>query len=174
MKYKTRSLKERLAICQMIENGMPAQTIRELTGVSFSLQQLWHLNYEIFGKAGLKKRKYRVYSESEKMFLIHEYQKKDVPLLRFCVEHKVSQVQFRTWYKAYQAESHLPSSTLPLSHKPQKMVSKKINDRQLSKDELLEELAYLRAENALLKKVKALMDEREARELKTGHKPSNH
>lgn len=54
------------------------------------------------------------------------------------------------------------------------MVSKKINDRQLSKDELLEELAYLRAENALLKKVKALMDEREARELKTGHKPSNH
>lgn len=50
----------------MIENGMPAQTIRELTGVSFSLQQLWHLNYEIFGKAGLKKRKYRVYSESEK------------------------------------------------------------------------------------------------------------
>ena len=72
MKYKKRSLKDRLAICQMIENGMPAQTIRELTGVSFSLQQLGHLNYEIFGKAGLKKRKYRVYSESEKMFLIHE------------------------------------------------------------------------------------------------------
>ena len=106
--------------------------------------------------------------------LISEYQKTDVPLLRFCVEQKVSQVQFRTCYKAYQAESHLPSSTLPLSQTPQKMASKKINDRQHSKEEVLEELAYLRAENALLKKVKALMDEREARELKTGHKPSNH
>lgn len=174
MNYKKRSFEERLAICQMLADGASMVTVEKVTGVAQMLLKEWYLKYQIHGEYGIYYHSHKSYSEEEKASLVMEFQKKDVPLLRFCVERRISHTQFRKWCKAYTgaacySKNESQQSLIPADMKPP------INDddRQLSREELMEELAYLRAENALLKKVKALMEEKRARRQRNGRKPSS-
>ena len=174
MKYKKRSFKERLAICQMLADGASMVMVEKVSGVSQMLLKEWYLKYQIHGEYGLHSHSRKSYSDAEKEALVLEFQNKDVSLLHFCIERHISHTQFRKWCKAYTGADDYSKHVSQVSSIPQEMKPPIPEEyKQLSQEELLEELAYLRAENALLKKVKALMDEKRARQLKNGRKPSS-
>lgn len=174
MKYKKRSFKERLAICQMLADGASMVMVEKVSGVSQVLLKEWYLKYQIHGEYGLHSHSRKSYSDAEKEALVLEFQNKDVSLLHFCIERHISHTQFRKWCKAYTGADDYCKHVSQVSSIPQEMKPPIPEEyKQLSQEELLEELAYLRAENALLKKVKALMDEKRARQLKNGRKPSS-
>jgi len=156
----------------MLDDGVSMRMVEKVSGVDQTLLNEWYLKYQIHGVRGLQGHGRKNYSDEEKESLVLEFRNKNVPLLRFCIERQLSHTQFRKWCKAYsgagdyrQKLSHtsiLPGMKPPITE----------DDQKLSREELLEELAYLRAENALLKKVKALMEEKRARQQKNGPKPS--
>ena len=98
-------------------------------------------------------------------------QEKGLSLQQAAVEYGISKQSLRCWRKAYK-QSGLAGLSRSCS---EKAMGKK---RQRTEEELdeLEVLRkrneYLEAENALLKKVKALVEEREARLRAIGQKPS--
>lgn len=174
MKYKNRPFKERLAICQMLADGASVVMVEKVSGVNRALLKEWYLKYQIHGEYGLHSHSHKSYSDAEKESLVLEFQNKDLPLLRFCIERQISHTQFRKWCKAYTGADHYCKHVSQVPSNPPEMKPPiPEEDKHLSQDELLEELAYLRAENALLKKVKALMDEKRAHPLKNGRKPSS-
>lgn len=174
MKYKKRTFKERLAICQMLADGASMVMVEKVSGVNQALLKEWYLKYQIHGEYGLHSRSHKSYSDAEKESFVLEFQNKDVSLLRFCIERQISHTQFRKWCKAYSGAGYYSKHVSQVPFNPLEMKSPIPEEyKHLSQDELLEELAYLRAENALLKKVKALMDEKRARQLKNGRKPSS-
>lgn len=173
MKYKKRSLKERLVICQLLSDGASVPMLEKSTGISHALMKQWYMKYQMHGKSGLFHR-YRHYTDEEKASLVQEFKNKSVPLLHFCIERQISHTQFRKWCRAY-TEAECYSNRVPQTLRiPQDMKPPIPEEyRHLSQEELLEELAYLRAENALLKKVKALMEEKRARQQRSGRRPSS-
>lgn len=174
MKYKNRSFKERLAICQMLADGASVVMVEKVSGVNRALLKEWYLKYQIHGEYGLHSHSHKSYSDAEKESLVLEFQNKDLPLLRFCIERQISHTQFRKWCKAYTGADHYCKHVSQVPSSPPEMKPPIPEEyKHLSQDELLEELAYLRAENALLKKVKALTDEKRAHQLKNGRKPSS-
>lgn len=175
MKYKKRSLKQRLLICQMAEAGNSPSQIYKLTGVSPTMVSTWCMAYQLYGKKGLEPIPYKLRSVEEKRELICEFQKKTVSLQRFCVEHKVSVPQFCRWMRdPIINDAHVFRTKQSSTINTLLMGRRKKQEPQTELEKLQAELEYLRAENALLKKVKALMVEKEARLRETGQKPSSH
>lgn len=158
----------------MLSAGASMVSVEQVTGVNQTLLKEWYLKYQIHGEYGIYKHSHKSYSDEEKASLVQEFQNKSVPLLRFCIERQISHTQFRKWCKAYAGGEYYSTKVSQTSRIPPTMKPPIPEEyRQLSQEELLEELAYLRAENALLKKVKALMEEKRARQLKNGRKPSS-
>jgi transposase-like protein len=98
-------------------------------------------------------------------------QEKGLSLQQAAVEYGISKQSLRCWRKAYK-QSGLAGLSRSCS---EKAMGKKRQRTEAELDELevlRKRNEYLEAENALLKKVKALVEEREARLRAIGQKPS--
>jgi len=111
------------------------------------------------------------YGTEEKARILQEIEEKHLHLSEASIKYDVPYETLRGWYCAFRQ-----SGKAGLMRKGSRQNMKK--KRQLTETELdeLEMLRkrneYLEAENALLKKVKALVEEREARLRAIGQKPS--
>ena len=105
----------------------------------------------------------------EKYRCIAEVVNKELSLSQASLKHDKPHDTLRVWYNAY-----LRDGMQGLEPKRKSMAKKKAyTPEQLDELEMLRRRnEYLEAENALLKKVKALVEEREARLRATGRKPS--
>ena len=84
---------------------------------------------------------------------------KALPLNEICLKYDVSESAIRNWHK--------------IEGKPPQPMAKRKKEASLSElEELRTRVEYLEAENALLKKVKALVEARDAHLKGTGQKPS--
>ena len=95
---------------------------------------------------------------------------KGLPLSDIALRYGVSRAQLRKWIKLY---SNGVLSQSVYRGRPLKDMGRSKKKEPVSElDKLQAENARLKAELALLKKVRALVEEREARERMSGWKPS--
>jgi transposase len=147
----------------VIKNNRSANSIAEETGIRLSNLRLWLGFYYQFGKDGLKGRKYRYYDLSFKLKVLQTIEGELLSLQEACVRFNLpSMSTIISWQRAYESEgiqglNNKPKGRPPKMKPPTKRKAIKSSKPLTREEELLEENEYLKAENALLKKLQALV-----------------
>lgn len=153
----------------MLEEGRSASSICKELKVSLNSLRLWYQLYIRGGELNLLPVQRRTYDE--KCVIVTDIVKNNLPLMSASVKYGHRPDVLKRWVNAYKSHGYDG-----LQRKNAHSMSKK--KRIYTADELdeLEQLRrrneWLEAENALLKKVRALVEEKEARLRATGQKPS--
>jgi len=109
-------------------------------------------------------------SVEKKLELVREVDKNLLSLRDIAYKNLIQPMTLSRWVKAYHK---FGSEGLVRSSKPQTMKKRQRTEAEMDElEKLRKRNEYLEAENALLKKVKALVEEREARLREIGRKPS--
>lgn len=144
--YKHHPLEERLEAIRLVKKGWSFNAVGKHLGAECHMIIQWSKMYDQYGINGLR----------------NPYSKKPIATEKDDFSCKCAKKCATLQSKR---DKTLVEHTMA---RPRK----KAPETELEK--LQKEVEYLRAENALLKKVKALMAEKEAHLLKIGQKPSNH
>lgn len=143
---------------KLLEKGYPLRRLSRETNIVRTRLYMWRNRYMAYGEEGLRRKVARHASESEKASVKIEMMEKALPLKDICIKYDVSEAAIYSWRKT-EGKQH------PMAKSKNKATLKEL-------EELRARNEYLEAENALLKKVKALVEEREARLREIGRKPS--
>ena len=156
--YKKHSFEEKLRCMKLLDEGYPMRRLAKESGIQRN--QLYGLRkrYLAYGEEGLRRKERHYASESEKASVRVEMMEKSLPLNEICLKYNISEGAIYSWRKTEGKK------------KPSMAKKKKASLDEL--EELRARNEYLEAENALLKKVKALVEARDARLRETGQKPS--
>ena len=175
-KYKKHGYAERLKYMHMLENGCSKNYIHTHYGIDDAL--LGHLwtRYQSEGPSGLLKKRNVKADYAFKLQVVRDIEENHLTLVEASLKYNVSSSQIRVWQKIARTQGYdALAITRPRGRPPKNDMGR---PRKKKPEEMteLERLRYenecLRAENALLKKVKALVEAREARLKEIGRKPS--
>ena len=171
------SLEEKLAFISLVEQGQSARSVSDRFHLGRHILFEWLAAYKDIGIDGLKPREKRPrrLSYEEKCRIIREYQESELTLYQLSAKYKVSSSQLGNWVRL--AENEGFEALIP--KKPGRQKTSMARMKRLPKEECEKENERLRKENErlrleilLLKKVRALVEEREAQNRAIGRKPS--
>ena len=171
------SLEEKLAIIKEVEQGQSVRSVSDKLHLGRHIVYEWVAAYKDRGVQGLmpKSKRGNRRSYEEKCKIVREYQESELTLYQLSVKYNVSSSQLGNWVRL--AEKKGFEALLP--QKQGRPKTGMVRMKRLPKEEcekenerLRKENERLRLENLLLKKVKALVEEREARNRAIGRKPS--
>ncbi len=171
MKY-TKAEKHR-AVLSVVESGLSVYDVAKTLGASHGLIQHWVGLYHHHGLSGLS-MKAGSYSGEYKLSVLTYMQENHLSLRQTAAKFGIpAKSTVERWFDIYSKEgaAGLCRNDRGKMKKPK---PPKIPQDATSNDALLKELEYLRAENAYLKKLRALVEERIARESGKEPKPSKH
>ena len=156
----------------MLDEGHSIYYIEKHLRMSRPLVKLARQRYLAGGELALLQPSRQVQLSMErKLEIVREVEQKQLSLPEVALKHLIVPSTLRRWVKAYHR-----SGEAGLARKGALNGMKKKRQRTEAEMDELERLRkrneYLEAENALLKKVKALVEEREARLRAIGQKPS--
>ena len=143
--------------------------------IQVSVLKKWIRFYKVYGDIGLIPRaKNKTYTGSFKLKVVLLIKQKHISLSVACLQYNIPSVStLITWIKKY--DQHGPDILYKETRgKPKPMqfkrTPKKSNKPLTREEELLQEIELLKAENALLKKLQALIQAEEAQKSRN-HKP---
>ena len=169
------SFEDKLKAVLQCKEGYTPWMVEEETGIDHHTIQDWINRYNQLGEAGLQRKVYNRITFEEKCAIIRKYQKKVVPLHVICAQYNVSRANVKRWIVSGKyVPDPGPHERATLVIKPKRARMGRPKKLKTESDLLRERVAYLEAENALLKKVKALVAEREHHRIKNGLPPSKH
>lgn len=159
----------RMEVVREIEKGGTIKGTARKYGVDRNCAREWYRHYQMDGTAGCTRQKYQEYSAEFKLNAIEYMEVNDVSLSQTCTVFGIPHIAtLWSWRKTYfekgyeylqNARKGRPLQMPKKSQKPQK---------DLTREEQLEaENQQLRMENAYLKKLNALVAEREKSAKKT-------
>lgn len=167
MKY---SKKDKLKIVLEILGGKGLKPLCSKLHLNRHQVRYWISMYRLYGVAGLQKTsKSKSASLPEKEKIVLEYLQNDVTLLELSLRYGYHRDTISSWVKKYR-KGELIDSIKPITITS--MARPKRKEPQTELERLQEEVLRLRAENALLKKVKALVEQERNRAQHGGQKPS--
>ena len=171
---KRHLFEERLALVKKVKSGYPAKRLAREAGVAYVSLRGWVRVYEQFGTERLRMMsRPNLVSSSEKERMCRLYLEKGVPLQQIYISNNVSRDAMRSWIRKVREGGYdALFGDCRYTNRSSDMVQ---SENEILREELKKaqhENLVLRAENALLKKVKALMEEEESRLRGTGRKPS--
>ena len=146
---------------KLLDEGYPMRRLSKESGIRRN--QLYDLRkrYQAYGEDGLRRKERYFASDAEKASVRAEIMGKSLPLSEICLKYGISEGAIYSWRKTEGKQLQSP-------------MARRKKDAPLSElEELKIRNEYLEAENALLKKVKALVEARDARLKGTGRKPSS-
>ena len=172
------SLKEKLKAIKMYNRGVPPTRIAKILGFSRNVIVVWCELFKNEGIVGLQRLPYNCrYNFEEKCQIVCEIEKNHVPLHVVSAKYHVSRSTLHCWVsvvrrKGYDALKEVKygrkyGKTHAIKHTPMGRPKKKEPMTELEK--LQRENELLRAENAYLKKLRALMTEKESLSPKSKH-----
>ena len=170
------SLEEKLAIIKQVEQGQSVRSVSDRLHLGRHIVYEWVAAYKDSGIQGLvpKRKRENRRSYEEKCKIVREYQESELTLYQLSVKHNVSSSQLGNWVRL--AEKNGFEALAPKKRGPKIGM---VRLKRLPKEECEKENERLRKENErlrleilLLKKVRALVEEREARNKAIGRKPS--
>ena len=172
-KKKRHTYAERLRYMHMLEDGYSVSQIERRYGINGRLlESLWR-SYKKRGRKALEKKSYtRVPTETKRM-AIYDFEEKGLSLVEIMLKYNISASAFYQWRKRYKAGGEAQLKENPRGRPPGMGRPKKKTVEQMTELERLQkENRELKTQVALLKKVRALVEERNARPWGTGHRPS--
>lgn len=173
--YMKHSIEERLQAVQKCLKGHAPKCVARELGLNAHHVSEWLLRYQQAGIDGLQKRPYKRADFVEKCKIVCEYAEKGVSLHRVSAKYHVSQAAVSRWTRIYKKGGYEALRDIKPQGKGRKGMGRpKKQEPQTELERLRYENEYLRAEVALLKKVRALMEEKEKRLHEIGRKPSKH
>ena len=175
-KRKKHGYAERLKYMHMLENGLSINYIHVHYGICEQLLcSLW-IRYKSEGPSALIKKKNVKADYALKLQVVRDIEENHLTLVDASLKYNVSSNRIYVWQKIVRTQGYdALAITRPRGRPPKNDMGR---PRKKKPEEMteLERLRYenecLRAENALLKKVKALVEAREARLKEIGRKPS--
>ena len=149
----------------VVKSNRPVRVVAVEKGIEHSNLRLWLGFYLRYGKEGLKDRKHQFYDAAFKLNVIQTIEKEFLSLREACARFNIpSDATIMSWKRLYESEGiqglfNKPKGRPPKMKPPTHIKSnaKKSSKPLTREEELLKELEYLRAENALLKKLQALV-----------------
>lgn len=148
---------------EVVKKRTPTNVVATEKGITQSNLRLWLSFYEHYGKVGLMERKYQHYDARFKLKALQAIEKEALSLREACARFNVpSESTLIKWQRMFKSEGikglhSKPKGRPPNMKSPNKRRAKKSLKPLTREEELLKELEYLRAENALLKKLQALV-----------------
>ena len=175
-KRKKHGYAERLKYMHMLENGFSVKYIKTHFGINHQLLEYLWARYQSKGPSGLVKKQNIKADYAFKLQVVRDIEENHLTLVEASLKYNVSDSQLYQWRKiaANQGYDAL-AITRPRGRPPKNDMGrpKKKKPEEMTELELLQlRVKELEAENALLKKVKALVEAREARLKEIGRKPS--
>ena len=150
---------------RMLEEGVSYLHIRKEYGISYArLSRLWLL-YQQHGTSALRNKHYTQTSGELKQQIVRDIEKNHLTLVQASLKYDVSAVQLGVWLRIVREQGidallitkkrgRPPGMGRPRKKKPEEMTELEL---------LRVRVRQLEIENALLKKVRALVEERKAR-----------
>jgi transposase len=147
----------------VIKGKRSAFDVANENGIVRGNLRLWIKRYELYGKTGLQKKVYQPYDISFKLKVLKSIERENLSLRIACARFNIpSMSTIIDWQRAYESEgvqglNNKPKGPPPKMKPPIKRKARKSSKPLTREEELLKENEYLRAENALLKKLQALV-----------------
>ena len=175
-KNKRHGYAERLKYMHMLEDGYSIEYIHRIFGISHDLLgQLWE-RYQAEGPSGLLKKQTVRADYDFKLKVVRDIEENHLTLVNASLKYNVSSSQIQLWNRIARTQGYdALAITRPKGRPPKSDMGRprKKRPEEMTELELLQlRVKELEAENALLKKVKALVEAREARLKEIGRKPS--
>ena len=175
-KYKKHGYAERLKYMHMLENGFSVKYIETHFGINHKLLGYLWARYKYEGPSALLKKQNVKADYTFKLQVLRDIEENHLTLVEASLKYDVSSGRISAWKRIARVHGYdTLAITRPRGRPPKNDMGR---PRKKKPEEMteLERLRYenecLRAENALLKKVKALVEAREARLKEIGRKPS--
>ena len=163
-----------LKYMRMLEDGYSINYICKMFGIGKGrLKSLWIL-YQQHGTSVLRRKPYTQPIGEIKQQIVLDVEKNHLTLVQASLKYGVSATRLSVWLKMFREQGIDALLVTKKRGRPPGMgrPRKKTFEEMTELERLREEVEYLRTENALLKKVKALVEEREARLREIGQRPS--
>ena len=164
---------------KLLQSGESANAVSKQLSISNGELQTWSLIYEKEGEKGLSAYPKNICIGSIKDKIICTYRQKSVPLHQISARYSVPYSSVCRCISTYKRKGNAGIEGAVIKFEDLMRAGDHVKE-ELTKVELkqklkevLNENEYLKAENALLKKVKALM-EAEERKNRRSRKPSSH
>ena len=173
------SLELKMEALKLLQTGLSVQSVSKQFRITSGELQTWSLIYAKEGERGLAAYPKNICTGSIKDKILWKYREKRVPLHTLSAQYSIPYSSVCRCISTYRRQGYAGVEGAVIDMM-EVMRSGDTLEEALSKAELkhklkvaMNELEYLRAENALLKKVKALM-EAEERKNKRSRRPSSH
>lgn len=164
------------AALDVLEKGVSLREVARRLGTDHKNVRRWVAFYEQYGAKGIVSKKEAIYSGDFKLTVVRYMRENHLSLFEAAVKFGISNESVvLAWNRLYESEG---APALYRDNRGKMKKSRKYKQStgaksvKSDKDSLLEELEYLRAENAYLKKLRALVEQRVSREKGNVPKPS--
>src|SRR5690606_16298074 len=167
------TFEEKLEIVSQVNSGKPILRISRELRIREGMILEWVRKYNLYGERGLLKQTIVRATADFKEEIVRTILEKEVPLVQVVLQYGVSRSALESRVKLVRVHGYAVLHQQKNRGRPPKDMSKsKKHEPETELEKLQAENTRLRAEIALLKKVTALVKEREARERMNGQKPS--
>ena len=160
----------------MLENGFSVKYIKTHFGINHQLLEYLWARYQSEGPSGLVKKQNIKADYAFKLQVVRDIEENHLTLVDASLKYNVSDSQIRVWKRIAKTQGYEALAIIRPRGRPPKNDMGRPKKKKPEEMTELERLRYenecLRAENALLKKVTALVEAREARLKEIGRKPS--
>ena len=175
-KYKKHGYAERLKYMHMLENGYSLNYIERHFGINKKLLEYLWVRYQSEGPSALLKKQNVKADYTFKLQVLRDIEENHLTLVEASLKYNVSHDRIRVWRNIAKTQGYDTLAIIRPRGRPPKTDMgrpRKKKPEEMTELELLQlRVKELEAENALLKKVKALVEAREARLKEIGRKPS--
>ena len=172
-KQKKHEYADLLKYMRLLEKGNSFESIHREYGINHQqLKVLW-AKYLRYGTAGLKKSRRIKADYALKKEIVLDIEENFLTLHAASLKYGASPQMISVWLRLYRKYGLTALEKTKKRGRPPGMGRPKKNSRPLTElERLRKEVQELKTENALLKKVRALVEERNARLREIGHGPS--
>lgn len=163
------------AVLQVIRDNKSLREVARQLGTDHSIIRRWVSGYKKFGEGGFHLGK-RDYSVEFKVNVVNTLKDNQLSLHQASLDFGINSSVLQSWKNKFETGGLNALETAkkgrPPKMKPRKAHPKKEKAGKEAEADLLREVHLLRVENAYLKKLHALIQERNTRENGNGQKPS--
>jgi len=163
-KNRKHSLSEKLQVVELYKLGYGYRSISKKLQLSDSLVKRWLRVYSAHGVVGLERSGRRCLNPSLKKQAVRDVLEKSLSFESVALKYHISISAVYSWTQQVKLQGYEILSQIKQGHASKDMGRPKKKEPETELEKLQEELRYLRAENAYLKKLRALVQERILRE----------
>ena len=172
-KRKKNDYADRLRYTHMLEDGKSFKSIHEEYGINKELLHVLWAKYQKYGVTGLLKSKNIKADFTLKKRIVLDIEKNHLTLYAASLKYGANATRISIWLKMYREQGLAALRRTKRRGRPPIMGRPRKDSKPLTElERLRRENQELKTEIALLKKVRALVEERNARLRGIGQKPS--